>query len=93
MTTSSITRRWGVHTLEYPSVRSHTMEVVFDSQHAPSNTTSGRWMVGLVNGIRVGSGSGVNPRAGQQPNTGCLRKTLHQRGVTARGLGSTINPT
>ena len=32
-------------------------------------------------------------RAGQWPNTGCLQKTLHQRGVTAIGLDSTINPT
>ena len=31
---SYYTRRWGVHTLEYSRVSSHTREVEFDSQHS-----------------------------------------------------------
>ena len=45
--TSFYTKSWDVHTLEYPRVCSHTREVEFDSQHAPSNATSGRQIVGL----------------------------------------------
>ena len=44
-------------------------------------------------GYREGVGSMLTLRAEQWPNIGCLRKTLHQRGVMARGLGSTINTT
>ena len=40
-----------------PKVCSHIREVEFDSQHAPSNTTFGRWIVGLVIGIWIGFGS------------------------------------